>query len=706
MLAFQSADLNTHDVVIVALNVGIWAIAAVLTDYAQFCAKAKDSLKHWLEDGDSGSETVICWRWTLITQFNLDACWFLWICSVSKCLRQFLFGAERWWTESQDYIFCVGFAIVVLFHFFAESLRRRLPGRDLTHAYYLFVMVLSGLYVAASSEDVLYDSDLVVTPIRFAISINPLKRKYVVAGNLLYEAMAVWKLGSAMHGPCGSNMRGVLLNHAFMTMVLVSCSRTIEQLLMAEKRANARTSIMYAAARRLLDLLCDAVLEVDPDLCLVTDVPRFSAMLFLNDRNSLAGVRLTNFICESNRAKLTTALLGAPACDAPDVGVLNAIFKDSSRNNLKLELYYIYISPAETETMETRYLIGLRESHQTDGSISLLSRLSASSGAAGLQLQRALQEQPQNRSPDESAVSQSWSEAATSVLSRTSLVAVPERMPTTPEVKRTMILELLKQFSIRRRKGNHRFNFGICCTKHSALKSLLRVVVPWNDEPCDKSFTYHCEWQCDACGVLHPRGRSEDGCPHCATQTQRRAEELSERLTEASGIGAALQQEALAAAQACVDGPLPSNSDLGPTGSSSSASASGLCHGSDVSDSSTVPRPQPSAGSSQTSTAAVRLVCEEVLRSWNHVLGRRRCCRKHAAIEHFLELLMDMQPELCDAAFRLHEAWQCRSCGVLHEVVPPDSRCGFCRCVTPTEPPSDIESAACSQEKPTAQVDL
>eukprot|EP00929_Paragymnodinium_shiwhaense_P036557 TRINITY_DN19572_c0_g1_i2.p1 TRINITY_DN19572_c0_g1~~TRINITY_DN19572_c0_g1_i2.p1 ORF type:complete len:585 (-),score=38.97 TRINITY_DN19572_c0_g1_i2:70-1824(-) len=505
-MELQEGERGIHGVVLLVLIGCVWTIAAFLTDYRGLGTAVKSRLKHMFES--DCSDRVAHWRWTFIVQFNLDGLCAMGLISISIFLKQLTAPTDRWWTAAQDYVFVMGFALVVTFHFFAESLRQRLQGRDLTHAYYLLCMVLSGLFVACSASEGLYAADVAVTPVRLALSMIPLKKRYLIMGHLVFDVMAYWRFHLAQQEAGGIFFEGFISVHATVTVAFLAASRTVEQVLLAESQANARTSVMYAAARRLLDLLCDSVLELGLDLHLITDAPSFAAMLFLNNRNSLAGAKMTSFMSESDSGELLKILIGVGAGHGPDVGALNAVFRDSAGNSLQLELFYIFITSTETET---RYLIGLREHTNVEPrQLRTLSQLSASSGAAGWVDYDAL--------PDISDISDTGTSSSDPSAGPMQLLAVPGLIPTAMEVKRTMVGDLLRQFCFRKQRKSHRF--GNCCERHSALKDLLRVVVFLQHEPCDASFAYHCAWQCKACGVLHQHGSPEDGCSLCAARAQ------------------------------------------------------------------------------------------------------------------------------------------------------------------------------------------
>eukprot|EP00929_Paragymnodinium_shiwhaense_P014837 TRINITY_DN122803_c0_g1_i1.p1 TRINITY_DN122803_c0_g1~~TRINITY_DN122803_c0_g1_i1.p1 ORF type:complete len:713 (-),score=68.36 TRINITY_DN122803_c0_g1_i1:32-2170(-) len=699
-----------HGPLCVALLVVIWVVVACLVDYTQLAHSCREHARKWVQTEEADDENLIQLRWSFILELNA---WFLLvliITSIPVVLRILVAPEFRRGTIAQDLLGIVVIGGVVTIHFFAESIRRRFMSWDLSHMYYLAVMTAMSLYVTGASDEGLYVSDMWMVPFRISLCAMPFKKRYFVVGSLLYDAAVSGRILLTEQQACGQHLRGAVTMHAFMTPALIFASSIADKLFLAENKANQNIIIMYSAARRMLDLLADVLLELCHDLCIVDNSPKFAAMLFLSRGTNLAGLQLTHFITEPNRLRFSRILLGVGAGDGPDVGALNVSFVDSFGNLLHAEAFYIHIAAAGTKT---RYLIGLRETSQIEhqfGSLSALRQPGAPEALADAQA---------HDGPGIQDSSSSDSSVASSAGSAAMQYAVQDRLITNHEAKMAMIEALLKRCSFASEVSH---TFGICCKKHQAVKDFVKIVVAWQHEAC-ASFSYNMGWQCDACGVLHLGNQDDDRCLACGREVSSHIEQPPSPMlpVDADTIGKSLDATGQCEGEprgAVVQGVLPTDEfDMstsmhvssaatavhpdaaafqgGPTGSAKAKTCSRAITNLSASTAFT------DTIVTTTNLQTVRRLTEDVLRSWNFVLCQdilktHNCCGRHRAMDHLLRLQIQLQRQRCDTAFSQHDSWQCGACGVLEDLVPHDGRCRVCLPPAAPDPPHSCGSSKCT----------
>eukprot|EP00929_Paragymnodinium_shiwhaense_P092929 TRINITY_DN52978_c0_g1_i1.p1 TRINITY_DN52978_c0_g1~~TRINITY_DN52978_c0_g1_i1.p1 ORF type:complete len:737 (+),score=73.18 TRINITY_DN52978_c0_g1_i1:108-2318(+) len=722
-----------HGPLCITLLVLVWVVSACLVDCRQLARSSREYVRQWFQTEDADDASLGHMRWEFIMEFNAWATLAMGAGSISIVVVLTMSPGTRYMTKGQDYMACLVFALLALIHFFSEAMRQRLASRDFSHAYYLVAMALMSLYVVLASDKAIYISDMWMMPFRLALCLLPFKKNYFLAGSLMFDAAVTGRILLAEQDCCSEHMQSAVVMHAFMTPALIFSSRVADTLLRAENKANHCTIIMYSAARRMLDLLADVLLELCQDLSLVDDAPKFAAMLFLNTGNPLAGVQLTNFMTQADKQHFSEILLGVGAGHGPDVGALNVSFIDSFCNPLHVEAFYIHIAAAGTKT---RYLIGLRERNQMENQLASLPRF----GQPAAPGQDSGGPPAQENSGFLHDLSDSSSSMSSSAGSSALQYAVQDKAITGHDAKVTLIEDLLKRCSFTSVLSH---SYGSCCRRHQAIKDFLKFVVAWQHEPCETSFSYNVGWQCDACGVLHPGDPDTGTCQVCA----RRARSVG--LVEQPPCPGAVSLAIQLAARATGFGKSLHDADVGDgvgrdpmvaeqghlsaRGSNASANLRVVSATADfnaAAAAAAIAEALDSVGSERTGSAAttatskrglpirtnltptspqaVRRLADGVLRSWNFVLCQEllkshSCCRKHCSMEHLLRLLVQLQRHRCDTTFSQYDTWQCGSCRVLDDVVPPPGRCSTCLHPAVPERPASHGATATANEAPGCQ---
>mmetsp|Transcript_134553 Transcript_134553/g.429767 ORF Transcript_134553/g.429767 Transcript_134553/m.429767 type:complete len:577 (+) Transcript_134553:120-1850(+) len=122
-----------------------------------------------------------------------------------------------------------------------------------------------------------------------------------------------------------------------------------------------------SAVTSLLNMVCDAVVELDDDLRMARDCPALSAALFRGQAKGLCGQSLKEFVCGDDQAHFEDQIASQ---DTPVAAakMFHVRLSDSWGNAVPMELFHVRFSGVGEET---RHLIGLREHSDTQTSAML-----------------------------------------------------------------------------------------------------------------------------------------------------------------------------------------------------------------------------------------------------------------------------------------------------------------------------------------------
>eukprot|EP00929_Paragymnodinium_shiwhaense_P022005 TRINITY_DN14197_c0_g1_i10.p1 TRINITY_DN14197_c0_g1~~TRINITY_DN14197_c0_g1_i10.p1 ORF type:complete len:548 (-),score=80.88 TRINITY_DN14197_c0_g1_i10:230-1873(-) len=450
------------------------------------------------------------------------------------------------------------------------------------------------------------------------------KRKCVVFANVVWCCVAISTYQAAGVGLLKPVFAAMPIVSTAFAVFFINLPTVVRERLRAEDQAKEKIAVMYSASMRMIDLLCDAVVELGKDLCVIAEVPKVVSMLFLQGSTNLRGLRLSNFMEADCQQRFTDMLEGAGEGDGPDVGAFNVTLLDSMGNPLHLEVFYIHIAAS---VGKTRYLLGLRENMQAEGRLGVLPE-------AGHE-QLALSDLPDHAfqrpaAPESDATSSAYSEDVDRLF-------VPHRLETTQAAKTHLLEHLLRQIRFERYTGEGGGS-SFCCGKHEALASLQKDVASWKQELCYAVFFLHSGWQCAHCGILKKTWPSQSRCEVCGPCP-------GGLWPQQSGGGAGHVESTFAGEK----------SDLGQL--------------------------LPATERLSTSKAAKRSLIEDAIKTVNFKgsIAAEPCCAKHQASGAFLEFLVESRQQPCDCTFAHYAAWQCSCCGVLRAEAPPAADlCALC----------------------------
>eukprot|EP00929_Paragymnodinium_shiwhaense_P007029 TRINITY_DN11098_c0_g2_i1.p1 TRINITY_DN11098_c0_g2~~TRINITY_DN11098_c0_g2_i1.p1 ORF type:complete len:708 (+),score=84.77 TRINITY_DN11098_c0_g2_i1:175-2298(+) len=692
-LDVEVLDLLEHEVVVVVLVIIAWLCVSFVTDVKKLCGAMKSYMRSFYESSCDDGDALGEWCWTYIQQFNTVVCVALLIQStfmVYSCIR---LGSARSSTNAEDYAILLLIYMVISFQFSRNSMRRCFGTWRGSHIYYVVFMVLCTSWVACSSSDNRVARDLAVMPFRIALCMLPLKRRCTILGNLLFDGVASGLFYvRARSGACGDIYVKLPHVHLVLSVVLMHVPIIIKQLLLSERKATKKASVMYAAAMRLLDLLCDAVIELGEDLRFVSDVPKLNAMLFIGSGNTLKGAKFPDLATSSSKDQCCESLekMGA---DGVDVGAFNVTLDDAIGNSLHLEAFYIHIADTESDTC---YLVGLREMSQMDGR-------TASFPLAPLNGPRLTGPQSAFSWLDDASDLDSASTMSSTMSSTLEdNLAVPRKLLTRQHAKVALIENLLRRIHWEKQVDVQRG----CCKWHDALQAFNTALLGWKRELCYASFCYHTAWQCQGCGILGdcvPLGSCQVCRAPCAGGSAGILHSYSPpELAAAAGMAVHGKNLQDIASHAVDEQELStaSTGDRTQAGDTVAAAADESCGCRLVVPEKTV-----------TSLPASQVLIKNVLRSANFRVENGTfgdCCHKHQAVDHFLMLVAGMLEQPCNTAFSQYSSWQCGLCGVLSDSVPGDTTCLTCSHLHPCDTGARQNSIAFStaREGYPRQVDL
>jgi len=291
------------------------------------------------------------------------------------------------------------------------------------------------------------------------------------------------------------------------------------------------------ALTRLLNLMCDIVVELDRDLCLVEDSQHLSAFLTLGGRTtSLKGSKLQEFMAaEEDKQHFEQRLLGPMESESVSEahsellpGALPVKMRDSMGNILNMELFY---TPCDI-LGQRRFFLGLRE--QADEPISQLpnfvrrqrrrSRSRRAVRAAGLARDSSAEQSSSvESSQSEQDLESEGSETGDSdVLQRVQLLD-PRWQPVGEKGRILALLRALQKCNVRVKPTR-------CCPWHAAVASMKEVLSKFAGYQCVNDFTVAGNWQCACCfSVEHSQQDGETSpvtapevCSLCNTKSSHR----------------------------------------------------------------------------------------------------------------------------------------------------------------------------------------
>lgn len=167
----------------------------------------------------------------------------------------------------------------------------------------------------------------------------------------------------AVHLNSGEEWTGVnLVATAFYHMVVaIACTSFVQSYTKESHGRDIRSIISQSelkAASSLMNLTCDAVVELDTDLKVLKGANQLAVILFLASPSSAQGKELKQFCCSEADQEAFLRAMGRVSHEADaSTQVFHLPLRDSQGNKISMEFFHVCFS----HLGEVRHLLGVRE---------------------------------------------------------------------------------------------------------------------------------------------------------------------------------------------------------------------------------------------------------------------------------------------------------------------------------------------------------
>eukprot|EP00928_Gymnodinium_smaydae_P070479 TRINITY_DN54304_c0_g1_i1.p1 TRINITY_DN54304_c0_g1~~TRINITY_DN54304_c0_g1_i1.p1 ORF type:complete len:410 (-),score=43.34 TRINITY_DN54304_c0_g1_i1:142-1299(-) len=251
-----------------------------------------------------------------------------------------------------------------------------------------------------------------------------------------------------------------------------------------------------AASTRLLELMCDVMVELDSDGCLSAHSERLAALVAMDPSIDMKGSKLEKFMPlaedRSRFENLLTATCGKKGGLHPNM--MHATFRDSFRSRFSVEIYCVAFR--DIHDFE-RFYIGLQESRDVP-----LAELKG--------LRRAKKRRSQHFFREQRAESDQTSDGLKTEIehhdSSESEASTPGNQPDdvllNPRWQRTQRAAQMRSLWLCIQTWNFSTPTSACCAHHAALRETTIVVNNLRKRKCSSRWKSDFSAQCWNCGVL------------------------------------------------------------------------------------------------------------------------------------------------------------------------------------------------------------
>jgi hypothetical protein len=277
---------------------------------------------------------------------------------VAGVLRNIFLAHERVMTLQQDCGVFLLYSIIVIVKIFPRFLTRR--SIDVLYAAIMGLIAFLTTPLSMKEDPDRYNM-LIVFGVRSILGLALMKTRMVAVCNILYLCALTGSYAMA-----GDNPFKGILGELVATTCLVITVRSMEQCSEAELRKDAEARywrMQHSAGDALLSGLCDAVVELDDELCIAGESPKLSALLFHGAGKSLRGAPFQDFMAYEEDQRLFQERTKREQGDNCLAQVLHLRMRDSLANTLKLEVFSVQFIDSDSKV---RHLVGMRESTEKE----------------------------------------------------------------------------------------------------------------------------------------------------------------------------------------------------------------------------------------------------------------------------------------------------------------------------------------------------
>eukprot|EP00429_Kryptoperidinium_foliaceum_P059519 CAMPEP_0176088388 /NCGR_PEP_ID=MMETSP0120_2-20121206/44256_1 /TAXON_ID=160619 /ORGANISM="Kryptoperidinium foliaceum, Strain CCMP 1326" /LENGTH=538 /DNA_ID=CAMNT_0017422245 /DNA_START=48 /DNA_END=1660 /DNA_ORIENTATION=- len=272
----------------------------------------------------------------------------------------------RWMTFQQDIIHLLNFVFVWTGTCVPSLIRPRT-----LNLWYVALSLEMLAFCAWSDDDMFLYACLSGYVQRLIYALLPTSVVVVAGCNGIQVVVlgSIYSARGATHGALGRgfDVPGFLVLEMFCSIACIAFSWLLRASASAELERHAKTHSLQgenSAAQRLLALMCHVVVELDQELCLTDNVPKFSAMFTMSTRRDLRGRKLQDFLsADEERERFAALLEGASlASDDPRAscatGAMLAAMRAGGDTKVQVELFFVRYEHFDGSP---RFLVGIHE---------------------------------------------------------------------------------------------------------------------------------------------------------------------------------------------------------------------------------------------------------------------------------------------------------------------------------------------------------
>eukprot|EP00928_Gymnodinium_smaydae_P086558 TRINITY_DN7079_c0_g1_i6.p1 TRINITY_DN7079_c0_g1~~TRINITY_DN7079_c0_g1_i6.p1 ORF type:complete len:535 (+),score=54.84 TRINITY_DN7079_c0_g1_i6:68-1672(+) len=392
------------------------------------------------------------------------------------------------------------------------------------HIWYALLLLFTGSFVVAddSAHAALVQKwSLRLVPLRMLLSMSYVRCSVVFTFNFISSMACVYAYSRAtpLCAEESARLSTMILWEMMIVIAISYLSSASESSLRAQIVSTLQVTCLQGegkAMMRLLDLVCDVVLELDSQKCISEHSQRFSALLGLSPLFNAQGVHLETFMPNADdRERFHQMLCSASAGVNSVPSVTHVTLRDGRGMRLEAEVFCVHFRGLRDSS---RFYVGIQETQD----VPVMNLPNVRASKSNRRTQVASHNRTEQRDVGSDAVDLQ-TPAIEAAESSDVDVSVGERLlhtrwrPTTYEGKRLSLMSSMISW-------NFKIGSRQCCAYHTACNEVLSAVNSMKQEPCKSGFETDFTAQCSKCGSLDDWNNVCDGleCPTCtqAAMTQ------------------------------------------------------------------------------------------------------------------------------------------------------------------------------------------
>mmetsp|Transcript_57147 Transcript_57147/g.145325 ORF Transcript_57147/g.145325 Transcript_57147/m.145325 type:complete len:576 (-) Transcript_57147:39-1766(-) len=444
--------------------------------------------------------------------------------SLPSMLWNIATGQYRWMSPVQDWCLLLWLGLGILAGIFPQLGHGR--ARDLM---YSAIMMLFSIAIATTKERHVFMNAMIFS-VRLLLSMAHGRTGTILFWSTLWMVASQFGLHMSFDACDGARRSRVPIQDLMYFATIVGCVHLANTSMWAQMRDQLRVTAFgteRSVMRRLLDLMCDATVDLTGDLEFTDHCPQFSAMLMLDPSRNIKGTSIVQFVIEDERESVRDRMRVGEEVEGAQAGAVHASLRDSMDSRISTEVFYASYRDLDGAQ---RFMAGIREvseqgiaglKHFKTKHKSKLKKKSrqgshsspanhddsspaghcqgsspAGRGTAPSPPVHTLGSNDAEKEPSDHASRSSRNSGSSS----SSVASLPYR-PMLPELLPTS--EIARQISLvmTTRCWNLEVRSDVCCWYHAAMIELSRIAGVLRTRGCS-DLTPNGAAQCQACGML------------------------------------------------------------------------------------------------------------------------------------------------------------------------------------------------------------